>query len=216
MGASRNSSIIETSQSARSTTVMFGRLGRLLVVLQLIEAGALKYPLLNIAEWLEPRRQEYQDRLLQLSIDGDFDPWVSFFCTGICNKLKLPSGLSIAYSPSGRVSLNAYLPQEAAEAPVIGSQTSSSVSQSWTFRGSSSGMTSPTKAREMHWSGSLPSASCAKSVGRVGHADSSFATNSSPNWIGSNRRAQAWVTCSVEVAGIEPASSSDLLGLLRA
>jgi Fic family protein len=60
-----------------------GPLGRLLVVLQLIEAGALKYPLLNIAEWLEPRRQEYQDRLLQLSIDGDFGPWVSFFCTGI-------------------------------------------------------------------------------------------------------------------------------------
>ena len=60
-----------------------GRLGRLLVVLQLIEAGALKYPLLNIAEWLEPRRQEYQERLLQLSIDGDFDPWVSFFCTAI-------------------------------------------------------------------------------------------------------------------------------------
>jgi Fic family protein len=60
-----------------------GRLGRLLVVLQLIEAGALKYPLLNIAEWLEPRRQEYQDRLFQLSIDGDFNPWVSFFCTGV-------------------------------------------------------------------------------------------------------------------------------------
>jgi Fic family protein len=63
-----------------------GRLGRLLVVLQLIEGGALEYPLLNIAEWLEPRRQEYQDRLLQLSIDGNFDPWVSFFCTGICEQ----------------------------------------------------------------------------------------------------------------------------------
>ncbi|MGH9891753.1 MAG: Fic family protein [bacterium] len=60
-----------------------GRLGRLLVVLQLIEAGALRYPLLNIAEWLEPRRQEYQDRLLRLSIDGQFDSWVAFLCTGI-------------------------------------------------------------------------------------------------------------------------------------
>lgn len=65
-----------------------GRLGRLVVVLQLIEAGALKYPFLNIAEWLEPRRQEYQDRLLQLSIDGDFDPWVSFFCTGVCEQAQ--------------------------------------------------------------------------------------------------------------------------------
>lgn len=60
-----------------------GRLGRLLVVLQLIEAGALKYPLLNIAEWLEPQRQEYQDRLLRLSIDGDYDSWTSFLCRGI-------------------------------------------------------------------------------------------------------------------------------------
>jgi Fic family protein len=65
-----------------------GRLGRLLVVLQLIEAGALKYPLLNIAEWLEPRRQEYQDRLLQLSVDGDFGPWVSFLCTGISEQAE--------------------------------------------------------------------------------------------------------------------------------
>ena len=60
-----------------------GRLGRLLVVLQLIEAGALRYPLLNIAEWLEPRRQEYQDHLLRVSIDGQFDPWVAFLCAGI-------------------------------------------------------------------------------------------------------------------------------------
>lgn len=60
-----------------------GRLGRLLVVLQLIEASALKYPLLNIAEWLEPRRQEYQDRLLQLSVDGNYDSWTSFLCRGI-------------------------------------------------------------------------------------------------------------------------------------
>jgi Fic family protein len=60
-----------------------GRLGRLLVPLQLIEAEALKYPLLNIAEWLEPRRTEYQDRLLGLSIDGGFGSWVAFMSTGM-------------------------------------------------------------------------------------------------------------------------------------
>jgi Fic family protein len=60
-----------------------GRLGRLIVVLQLIEGGALRYPLLNISEWLEPRRDEYQARLLQLSQNGDHDSWVAFFCTGI-------------------------------------------------------------------------------------------------------------------------------------
>jgi Fic family protein len=60
-----------------------GRLGRLVVSLQLIEGGALRFPLLNIAEWLEPRKDEYQDRLLQLSMDGDFSAWVQFFASGI-------------------------------------------------------------------------------------------------------------------------------------
>lgn len=60
-----------------------GRLGRLLMVLQLIEEGALRYPLLNLAEWLEPRKDAYQANLLQLSKDGDFDHWVTFVCTGV-------------------------------------------------------------------------------------------------------------------------------------
>lgn len=60
-----------------------GRLGRLVVALQLMESGVLRYPLLNIAEWLEPRRDEYQDNLLKLSIDGDYDHWVGFFCRGV-------------------------------------------------------------------------------------------------------------------------------------
>jgi Fic family protein len=60
-----------------------GRLGRLVMTLQLIEAGVLKHPLLNIAEWLEPRKDEYQGRLLDTSITGDFDSWITFLCQGI-------------------------------------------------------------------------------------------------------------------------------------
>lgn len=60
-----------------------GRLGRLIMTLQLIEAGVLKYPLLNIAEWLEPRKEEYVARLLATSIDGNFNSWVAFLCEGI-------------------------------------------------------------------------------------------------------------------------------------
>lgn len=60
-----------------------GRLGRLLVTLQLIEGGALKYPLLNISEWLEPRKDEYFEHLLQLSVHGDFDTWVGYFCLAL-------------------------------------------------------------------------------------------------------------------------------------
>lgn len=60
-----------------------GRLGRLIVVLQMIEDGALRYPLLNISEWLEPRREEYQSGLLEVSKTGDYDAWIGFFCIGI-------------------------------------------------------------------------------------------------------------------------------------
>ena len=60
-----------------------GRLGRLVMSLQSIEAGAMKFPLLNIAEWLEPRRDEYQDRLLDVSRSGDYDGWIRFLCVGI-------------------------------------------------------------------------------------------------------------------------------------
>jgi Fic family protein len=60
-----------------------GRLGRLIMTLQLIEAGVLKYPLLNIAEWLEPRKDDYVGRLWATSVTGDFDSWVAFLCEGI-------------------------------------------------------------------------------------------------------------------------------------
>jgi Fic family protein len=56
-----------------------GRIGRLAVTLQLIDAGALAYPLLNLSPWFEPRRQEYVDHLLFLSQTGNYDPWVRFF-----------------------------------------------------------------------------------------------------------------------------------------
>ena len=60
-----------------------GRLGRLIVVLQLIEAGALTHPVLNLSPWLEPRKDQYKDLLLDTSRTGDFDPWVQFFATGV-------------------------------------------------------------------------------------------------------------------------------------
>lgn len=56
-----------------------GRIGRLAITLQLIDAKALPYPLLNLSPWFEPRRTEYVDHLLRLSQTGDFDPWVRFF-----------------------------------------------------------------------------------------------------------------------------------------
>lgn len=60
-----------------------GRLGRLVVVLQMIEAGTLDYPVLNLSPWLRARKAEYKDQLLSVSETGDYDPWVRFFCTAV-------------------------------------------------------------------------------------------------------------------------------------
>ena len=60
-----------------------GRIGRLLVVLQLMQYGVLREPLLVVSPWFEERRREYQDQLLALSQTGEYDPWVAFFCEGI-------------------------------------------------------------------------------------------------------------------------------------
>jgi Fic family protein len=60
-----------------------GRLGRLVVVLQMMEAGTLTYPVLNLSPWLRARKAEYKDHLLRVSETGDYDPWVRFFSTAV-------------------------------------------------------------------------------------------------------------------------------------
>ncbi|NKY94179.1 Fic family protein [Gordonia sputi] len=60
-----------------------GRLGRLIVTLQLVTAGALTYPVLNLSPWLEERKDRYMDLLLGISKTGDFDSWVKFFCEAV-------------------------------------------------------------------------------------------------------------------------------------
>lgn len=60
-----------------------GRIGRLLIALQLVAEHVLEYPVLNISTWLEPRRDEYIDHLLAVSVTGDYDAWVEFFATGV-------------------------------------------------------------------------------------------------------------------------------------
>lgn len=62
-----------------------GRIGRLLVVLQLIQDQALEDPLLSISPWFEQRRRDYQDHLLEVSASGDWDSWIRFFAEGIEN-----------------------------------------------------------------------------------------------------------------------------------
>lgn len=60
-----------------------GRLGRLVMALQLMSAGDLRYPVLNISPWLEQNRTDYQDGLLRVSQTGEWDPWVCFISSAI-------------------------------------------------------------------------------------------------------------------------------------
>lgn len=60
-----------------------GRIGRLLVVLQLLMDGVLEDSLLSISPWFEQRRRDYQDHLLDVSLNGDWDGWVRFFAHGV-------------------------------------------------------------------------------------------------------------------------------------
>lgn len=60
-----------------------GRLGRLVAALQLLLAGDLRVPIVNLSPWLEERRAAYQDGLLAVSCTGDWDPWVCFIAEAI-------------------------------------------------------------------------------------------------------------------------------------
>jgi len=60
-----------------------GRIGRLLVVLHLLQARALAEPTLTVSPWFEARRADYYDRLLAVSTEGDWDAWIQFFSRGL-------------------------------------------------------------------------------------------------------------------------------------
>jgi Fic family protein len=60
-----------------------GRLGRLIAMLQLVNAKELQTPIVNLSPWLNARRDEYQSHLFEVSATGNFDPWVTFFCEAL-------------------------------------------------------------------------------------------------------------------------------------
>jgi Fic family protein len=56
-----------------------GRLGRMFVPLFLFNVGLLRSPMFYISAYLEARRDEYYERLLAISRDGDWTGWCIFF-----------------------------------------------------------------------------------------------------------------------------------------
>lgn len=63
-----------------------GRVGRLLIVLLLVEWGLLPAPLLDLSAYLEPRRDEYYAGLLAVSAEGDWAGWLRFFLTAVAEQ----------------------------------------------------------------------------------------------------------------------------------
>ena len=60
-----------------------GRVGRLLVVLLLIEWNLLPAPLLDLSAYIEPRRDQYYEGLRRVSMAGDWTGWFDFFLTAV-------------------------------------------------------------------------------------------------------------------------------------
>lgn len=60
-----------------------GRVGRLLIGLLLAEWGLLPEPMLDLSAFIEPRRDEYYERLLAVSTAGNWLGWIRFFLTAV-------------------------------------------------------------------------------------------------------------------------------------
>jgi Fic family protein len=63
-----------------------GRLGRLVVVLQLLRARVIEHPAVTVSPWFLRRRDEYQGHLLAVSCTGNWNPWVQFFSQAVCDQ----------------------------------------------------------------------------------------------------------------------------------
>jgi Fic family protein len=60
-----------------------GRVGRLLITLELIERERLAQPLLYLSAFIEAHRQDYYDLLQRIRTHGDWPAWIRYFLTGV-------------------------------------------------------------------------------------------------------------------------------------
>lgn len=66
-----------------------GRLSRLIISLQFIEAGVMDLPILNLSDWFNLDKDLYKNQLLQVSLTGDLDSWVKYFCEAVINQSEI-------------------------------------------------------------------------------------------------------------------------------
>ncbi len=60
-----------------------GRIGRLLIILLLMEQKILELPLLYVSAYMEDNRREYYDRLQAVRERGEIQEWMQFFFTAV-------------------------------------------------------------------------------------------------------------------------------------
>jgi Fic family protein len=65
-----------------------GRIGRLLVPLFLMEKGFLSSPDFYVSAYLESNREEYYDRLLDVSENNNWTGWVKFFLNALIEQAR--------------------------------------------------------------------------------------------------------------------------------
>lgn len=65
-----------------------GRIGRLLISLLVCHWGLLPLPLLYLSAYFERNRDEYLDRMFEVSRAGDWEGWLVFFLKGVATQSR--------------------------------------------------------------------------------------------------------------------------------
>ena len=65
-----------------------GRLGRLLITLQLYDSGLLERPNLYLSEYFNRNKTTYVDRMEAVRAHSDWEAWLSFFITGVAQQAE--------------------------------------------------------------------------------------------------------------------------------